>query len=132
MIQSLIGLRNPDYGFAGWQGTLLVLPVMAFWVVCNIWGSDIMPRIQNAFMVVHIGGFVAVVVVFCVLAPHVDAKTALLTFTNGGGWSTTGLSLMIGQISAVVALTGRSLSTLICYMFLKLIVYSGRRCGTHG
>lgn len=106
MVQSLIGMRNPSYSFPGWQGTLLVIPVVVFSAVCNIFANSLMPKVQNAFMIVHVAGFLAVMIVMGVLGEHVDAKTALLTFTNSGGWKTTGLSLMIGQISAVVAMAG--------------------------
>jgi len=60
--------------------------------------------LQNVVMVIHIFGFIAIIVVLWVLAPHVDTNTALFTFTNEAGWSTTGLTLMIGQITSVAAL----------------------------
>lgn len=56
---------------------------------------------QNAVMVLHIAGFLAIMVVFWVLSPHVPAKDVFLDLQNGGGWQTTGLALMIGQVSAV-------------------------------
>lgn len=97
-------IGNPDYTAPAWQGTLLVFPVMIFCCIFNIWGTSVLPMIQNAIMAVHVFGFVAVIVVMWVLAPHVDAKTALLTFTNDGGWDSMGLALMIGQITAVQGL----------------------------
>lgn len=104
LIQSLISIGNPNYAEPGWQGTLLVFPVMGICIVFNVWGSKILPAMQNAIMAVHVFGFVAVIVVMWVLAPHVDARTALLDFTNEGGWDSMGLALMIGQITAVVGL----------------------------
>ena len=119
MIQSLMGLRNPNYSFPGYQGTLLVIPMTLICVLCNLFAGSQLPRIQNFFMFLHVASFVAVLVVLCVLAPHVDASTALLTFTNSGGWKTTGLSVMIGQISAVVALIGTSMLLL----FISTVQY---------
>ncbi|KAK4981589.1 hypothetical protein LTR66_009861 [Elasticomyces elasticus] len=55
-------------------------------------------------MALHVIGFCAIMVVLWVLAPHVPASTALLEFTNAGGWSSTGLALMVGQITAVTGL----------------------------
>ncbi|KAH0046676.1 GABA permease-like protein, partial [Aureobasidium melanogenum] len=40
-------------------------------------------------------------VVFWVLSPHVPAREVFLDLQNDGGWQTTGLALMIGQVSAV-------------------------------
>jgi len=63
---------------------------------------------QNMFMPVYVVVFIATVAVMWALCPHVDASTALLEFTNEGGWSSTGLALMVGQISAIFALGGKS------------------------
>jgi choline transport protein len=38
-----------------------------------------------------------------VLAPRNPASVVFTTFTNGGGWSSMGLSLMVGQITALYA-----------------------------
>ena len=108
LIQSLMVIKNPNYTAPAWQGALMVLPVMGICVAFNIWGNRILPMMQNLVMGVHVFGFVAVVVILWVLAPHVDATTALLTFTNEGGWSSMGLSLMIGQISSLQALACKS------------------------
>lgn len=101
MIQSLVSMYDEDYAAPSYHITLLVVAVQAVCIVCNLWGAHYLPMLQNATMIVHVCGFVAVVVAMWVFSPHVGAKTALLGFYNGGGWSTTGLSLMMGQISAV-------------------------------
>ena len=49
-------------------------------------------------------GFVVVVVVLLVLVPRTPASVVFTRFINGGGWNSMGLSLMIGQISAIYAL----------------------------
>lgn len=107
LIQSLMIIKDPNYAAPGWQGFLLVIPVMLICIGLNIWGTRVLPMMQNAIMAVHVFGFIGVVTVLWVLAPHVDAQTALLTFTNGGGWQTTGLALMIGQVTSVSALGGK-------------------------
>ncbi|THZ18855.1 GABA permease-like protein [Aureobasidium pullulans] len=101
LIQSLIIIKNPDYAAPGWQGTLLVFPVMLVCVVFNIWLNHWLPSMQNAVMVLHVAGFLAIMVIFWVLSPHVPAREVFLDFQNDGGWQTMGLALMIGQISAV-------------------------------
>ena len=111
IIQSLILVYNPDYSYPNWQGTLLVIPVMFTCLAVNVWGTRIFPILQNVIMVIHMFGFVAVIVVLWVLAPHVDASTAIFEFTNLGGWSSMGLALMVGQLTNVFALGGKHLDT---------------------
>jgi len=109
LIQGLLVIKNPDYAAPGWQGFLLVIPVVICCLALNIWATHYLPTMQNVFMFIHVFGFVAIVVCLWVLGPHVDAHTALLEFTNEGGWQTTGLALMVGQITCVSALGGEYL-----------------------
>jgi choline transport protein len=74
--------------------------------VAFIWGEPILPHLQNAFMPVYVAAFIATIAVMWALCPHVDAHAALVEVSNGGGWSSTGLALMVGQISSIFALGG--------------------------
>jgi choline transport protein len=85
LIQSLIIIKNPDYAAPGWQGTLLVFPVMLVCVCFNVWFNHWLPSM----------------IVFWVLSPHVPAREVFLDFENGGGWQSMGLALMIGQVSSI-------------------------------
>ena len=73
----------------------------------NIWGEPILPHMQNAFMPVYVAAFIGTIAVMWALCPHVDAHAALIEVTNEGGWSSNGLALMVGQISAIFALGGK-------------------------
>jgi len=75
--------------------------------IVNIWGATIWPKIQNGLMVLHFMGFFVVIIVLWVRAPHQDAKAVFTGFTNEGGWSSMGLSLMVGQITAIFSLLGK-------------------------
>lgn len=104
IIQCLAMVNYPSYDAPNWQSTLCVLAVVIVSGVFNIWLSNFFPMLNNISMVLHIMGFVAIVVVLWVLAPHAPAHEVFMNFTNGGGWSSIGMSLMIGQISAIAAL----------------------------
>ncbi|KAH7420156.1 amino acid permease 2 [Cadophora sp. MPI-SDFR-AT-0126] len=104
LIQSLISVNYPDYEETRWQGTLFVFAVTSVVWVMNVWGSRAMPVFQNLMLIIHIGGFLAIVIVFWVLAPHNSAEVVFTRFTNDGGWNSMGLSLMVGQISALLCL----------------------------
>ncbi|KAK4550236.1 hypothetical protein LTR36_003203 [Oleoguttula mirabilis] len=106
MVQSLAVLRNPSYAAPVWQGFLLVIAVVLISTVFNIWAERLLPALQNLTMCLHVAAFIATVSVFWALGPRIDARTALLDFTDDGGWTSMGLALMVGQISAVVALSG--------------------------
>lgn len=104
IIQSLAMVNYPSYSAPNWQSTMCVLAVVVISGIANIWGQRFFPIMNNISMVLHIMGFVAVVVVLWVLAPHPPAEEVFLNLRNSGGWSTVGLSLMIGQISAIAGL----------------------------
>ena len=105
IIQALIAINNADYQPTNlewrWQGTLLVFAMVLVLFTANIWGAKSLPLLQNILLVVHVFGFFAVIIVLWILAPRNTASTVFTQFYNGGGWSSVGLSLMVGQISAI-------------------------------
>jgi len=48
--------------------------------------------------------FIVLVVIFAVRSPHASAKAVFTEFTNSGGWSNMGVSVMVGQITAIYGL----------------------------
>ena len=107
MIQALLTVNYPDYVAKPWQGTLFVFAMVLIVYSVNIWGAAVWPKIQNGLMVLHVVGFLVVVIVLWVMAPHQSAKAVFTGFTNGGGWNSMGLSLMVGQITAIYSLLGK-------------------------
>lgn len=103
LIQACAIVMYPEYEPTNWQGTLMVIAVTLLVWVLNIWGSDLMPVFQNVMLVIHVFGFLAIIIVLWVLSPRASTTTTFTKFTNTGGWSSMGLSLMVGQISAIYA-----------------------------
>ena len=102
IIQGLISVRDPDYEPQNWQGTLLVFAMVLVIYIFNVYASDIMPILNNLLMILHVLSWAVILIVLWAMAPHRSAKAVFLTeWRNGGGWSTMGLSVMIGQISAI-------------------------------
>lgn len=101
IIQGLISIRDPTYKPQNWQGTLFVFAMIAVIYFFNVYASNWMPRIQNVLLALHLMTWVVVVVVLFCVAPHNSPKVVFTEFYNGGGWPTIGISLMIGQISAI-------------------------------
>jgi len=105
LIQGWIKLNNPEYEPKNWQGTLLVIAMVLVLFVANIWGARSMPIINNFLLIVHVFGLFAVIIVLWVMAPRNSAERVFTEFTNSGGWSSMGVSLMVGQISSIYGLT---------------------------
>lgn len=101
IIQGLLTTRDPSNEPKNWQGTLFVFAMIAVIYFFNVYAADWMPQIQNMLLVLHILCWVVVVVVFFALSPRQPAKAVFTEFSNFGGWPTMGVSLMIGQISAI-------------------------------
>jgi len=103
LIQACAIVMYPSYEPTNWQGTLIVIGVtfIVWWL--NIWGARIMPIFQNVMLVVHVFGFLAIIIVLWVLSPRASTKTTFTQFKNEGGWNSMGLALMVGQISAIYA-----------------------------
>ncbi|KAH7021801.1 amino acid permease 2 [Macrophomina phaseolina] len=103
LIQGCAIVAYPDYEPTNWQGTLMVIAVAIIVWVFNVYGAHAMPLLQNLMLIVHVLGFLTIIIVLWVLSPRNTAEAVFTHFTNDGGWSTMGLSLMVGQISAIYA-----------------------------
>jgi choline transport protein len=101
LIQAVIVAYNPSYVPKRWQGTLFVFLAAAIQGVVNTLLAAQLPRIQKIMVVPHALGWIAVVAVLWVLAPHASAKQVFTSFSSNGGWEPIGLSLMVGQITSV-------------------------------
>ncbi|KAF2178015.1 putative GABA permease [Zopfia rhizophila CBS 207.26] len=106
IIQALLVVNYPSYEPQGWQGTLFVFAMVLVLYIVNIWGAQVWPRIQNGLLILHVIGFLVVIITLWVMAPHQSAKAVFTEFTNAGGWPTMGLSLMVGQITAIYSMLG--------------------------
>ncbi|MCJ1463740.1 hypothetical protein MMC07_002349 [Pseudocyphellaria aurata] len=104
IIQALLTVNDTSYEPKGWQGTLFVFAVVLLIFALNVWGANAMPYINNILFFVHIFGFLAMIITLWVRSPHNTAGLVFTQFSNEGGWNSIGLSLMVGQISAIYGL----------------------------
>lgn len=105
-MQGLIALNVESYVWHNWHGTLLAIGVIIFSIVFNTFLASRLPLIEGCILILHIVGFFAIIITLWVMAPRGKADVVLLTFTNNGGWETTGLSSMIGLLAPVAVLIG--------------------------
>lgn len=106
VIQGLITLNDASYVFERWQGTLLVIAVVAFCIIFNSFLASKLPMVEGTVLIIHVLGFFAVLITLWVLSPRGNASDVFGTLTNLGGWSSDGLSFMVGLLTPVYTLLG--------------------------
>lgn len=114
MIQGLIALNVSTYVWKNWHGTLLSIAVIIFSIAFNTVLASRLPMIEGAALVLHIVGFLAIIIPLWVMGPPADPKVVLLEFVNNGGWPTVGLSSMIGLLAPMAVLVGYDCSVHMC------------------
>ncbi|KAG6989781.1 amino acid polyamine transporter I protein [Physcia stellaris] len=104
MLVALAQLNYPDYAPQLWQATLAYWAVMALAILINVTASKILPKLESFILVLHLVGFLAVLIPLVHLAPEkASARDVFTKFNNGGGWSTTALSVFVGLLGNVFA-----------------------------
>jgi amino acid transporter len=104
IIQGLIAINNPDYTSPLWHLCLLAIANVVLVNIFNVYGAKLLAPIQNGLMILHVFTLITIVVVLWVLAPHPSAADVFVNFENTGGYSSIGLALCVGQISALFGL----------------------------
>ena len=106
MIQGLIVLNNPSYEPQRWQGTLLFYAMILVGVIFNTLFVRYLPKTEGLVLIIHVGGFFAVLIPLVYLAPHGNGTEVFTLFTNGGGWQTQELSFCVGIVTGVYSFLG--------------------------
>lgn len=97
LLQGMILIMNPDADVnALWQATLILFAWVLLIVAFNIFLAQQLPLAEGIILVVHVFGFFAFLIVFWVMADHASAKDVFTQFYNGGGWSSNGVSTLVG------------------------------------
>ena len=113
ILQGLIALNGENYEWHNWHGTLLTIAVIAFSIVFNTALASRLPLIEGMVLILHIAGFFGIIIPLWVMAPRAHPRI-LIEFTNNGGWSSTGLSAMIGLTAPLSVLIGYDCSVHMC------------------
>ncbi|KAF2088439.1 amino acid transporter-like protein [Saccharata proteae CBS 121410] len=106
MIQGIIAICKPDYRFERWQGTLLAYGVILLALFVNTLTKSLLPKIETAFLAIHVLGFAAVLTTLVVMAPHANTAAVFQEFNNGGNWGGDGLSVFVGLTQTMFAFAG--------------------------
>ena len=122
LVQGLLILNYPDYGYERWHGTLLFYAALAFALFVNTFLARLLPQIETLILVFHILGFFGLLIPLVHLSPHQSAKEVFTHFVNLGGWSTTGLSFFVGLVTAADAFPGECTIRAACTPFSPFII----------
>lgn len=106
MIQSLIGLNNSGYTFPRWQCTLLMYAVLALCIFVNTVLVRFLPGLEGVILVLHVVGFFAIMIPIVYLAPISSNAFVWTQFTNFSGYSSSGLSWLVGQSASAILFIG--------------------------
>lgn len=101
LIEVLIDVTNPSFAFPNWQYTLLMLAFLVLTIFLNTWGARVLPMLETISLFGHIGGFIITLIPLWVLAPKNPAHAVFAEVVNNGGWSNTGTSCLVAQVTVL-------------------------------
>ena len=107
MVIGISAQNNPDYTPQPWHSSLMIFAVMLIVFVVNSIGTKLLSLIEGFVLVIHLTGFLAVLVPMLYFSPVGSARDVFVNFQNNAGWSSNGLSWFIGMsLSANIPLVG--------------------------
>lgn len=110
LIQGLVAMTQPSYVPENWHVTLLFWAVVLFCIFINVVVSSLLPKFEGLILILHIVGFFAVLIPLVKLGPTGDAQEVFTAFNNGGNFSNTGISFLVGLTGNAFAFLGKLLS----------------------
>lgn len=116
LTQMFIQVVDPDYVPELWHTTLLYYAALLLALLANVFSGKPLTWIQSGAFVLYLCGFLGVMVTVVVLSDHADATTVFTSFQNGGGWSSEGLSFMVGLAGVAFDFLGECVRTMGCSM----------------
>ncbi|PQE33054.1 hypothetical protein CJF32_00011170 [Rutstroemia sp. NJR-2017a WRK4] len=101
LVEAIAQITDPDFAFTTWQYTLLMIGYLLITIVFNTWLAKTLPMIETFSLFGHLLGFIVVLVPLWVMAPKNSASDVFLKVVNNAGWSNTGTSCLIAQVSVI-------------------------------
>lgn len=107
-IKYCILVYHPDSPAANsqWLPTVLALIVLVGGAFFNIHLAKKFPMIEGIMLVIHLAGWVAVIVTLWTTSPRGNTHDVIFTFTNPGGWPNAGVASLIGVLTPFSSLFG--------------------------
>ncbi|KAI1390834.1 amino acid transporter [Hypoxylon trugodes] len=106
IIQGLIILNYADYEAKSYHGTFLAWAVIAVTIFVNTVIAGLLPVLEGVILLIHVLGFIAILITLVYLSPHSSAEDVFFRSLNEGNWPTQGLSYCVGFIGNVATFVG--------------------------
>lgn len=108
-IQALVAFTHPSWsapsGF-DWLTTVLMLGTMAASTGVNMYGIGLLPWLEGVMFILHIAGFLAILLPLWIIGDKTPAEKVFFTFEDNAGWGSVGLSCLVGILGPTVTLVG--------------------------
>ena len=88
--------NHSDHGFEPWHGTLLNLTIIILAVIFDTMLSVALLNVEGMVLVLHVLGFVAILISLVYLAPHSAPSEVFTVFLDSDDWGLQALSFFIG------------------------------------
>ena len=105
LILALAALNNPAYSPAGWHGTLVFWAVLLCAALLNTLGARLLPALEIAVLILHILGFLAILIPLLALSPRVPSDQVFTGISSSSGWPPA-LAFFIGMNGNATAFLG--------------------------
>lgn len=102
----LILLSHPSINLQRYQAYLMYLAVILVSTIVNVFTVTLLPWINHCGAAFHVLAFFIISLILLVMAPKHNAGYVFANFENNSGWSSDGLSWMLGLISSTYTILG--------------------------
>lgn len=97
LVIGLVLLVNPEAQIGElWHVTLIMFLWLFLMIGFNIFLAQHLPLAEGIILVLHVLAFFAFLVLFWSMAERSPVEEVFTTWTNGGGWSSMGVSALVG------------------------------------
>ncbi|KAF2110208.1 amino acid permease-like protein [Lophiotrema nucula] len=97
LVIGLVLLVNPDAQLGElWHVTLIMFLWLFLMVGFNMFCAQYLPLAEGIILVLHVVAFFAFLILFWTTAERLPADEVFTTWTNGGEWSSMGVSALVG------------------------------------
>lgn len=98
-IEATIEVLQPEFVFTNWALTLIMIGFALITIVFNTYGAPILPGLETASLIGHLGCFLVFIIPLWVLCPKNSAEDVFLNFVNSSGYSNVGTAYLISQVT---------------------------------
>lgn len=106
-IEALVSYQDESFSFTAWQGSLIMIALGCMTIPFNTFWRRALPWFETVTLVLHFAGFLAVIIPLWVMTPEKNPASEVFgSVINSGGWKTTGLAMLVGQVSTFYTLAG--------------------------